>query len=131
MLLDDLGSYLVARGVGTLGSDLFLGSLPETDDTAVLALVESPGEPSDGTFANQVVEHPRFQVVGRARDYESARNKIQLAYRALDGAGDETGVPAYYIEALQPPFRLGEDERLRPLIVCNMRAVRKHPNATV
>ena len=48
MTLEDLGNYLQAEGLGTLGTTLFLGGLPvdapnvSTQD-AITALVETPG----------------------------------------------------------------------------------------
>ena len=52
MVLEDLGQYLQAEGLGTLGTTLFLGGLPVdapniTTSDAITALVETPGFPAE------------------------------------------------------------------------------------
>lgn len=42
MLLDELASYMQTNGIGTLGTDLFAGQLPESPDACV-ALYEYGG----------------------------------------------------------------------------------------
>ena len=126
-ILDDVGAALQTAGIGTLGTSLFLGELPETDVSPVLAVMEYAGEPGESTFGGPVTEISRLQLVGRGGSYTEARAKVEAAYDALDGTGASSGVPALYIKALQPPFRLGTDDQQRVLVICNLRAVRKHP----
>ena len=52
VLLEELGNYLQAEGLGILGTTLFLGGLPVdapniTTVDAITALVETPGFPAD------------------------------------------------------------------------------------
>jgi len=126
-LLDDLGAALQTAAVGTLGTDLFLGELPETTVAPVLAVIEYPGEPGERTFGGPVTETSRVQLMGRGLSYTDARAKVESAYDALDGLGAASGTPALWIEALQPPFRVGTDDQQRVLVACNLRVLRKHP----
>jgi len=126
-ILDDLGAALESAGVGTLGTSLFLGEMPETAVMPVLALLEYPGEMGERTFGGPVTETPRVQILGRGATYPEVRAKVQDAYKALDGVYASSGTPALYIQALQPPFRIGTDAQDRVLVACNIRAVRKHP----
>ena len=92
MPLEDLGAYLDAHGIATLGVDLFLGTIPlETSGGAIpdglLALQEMGGAPSlavhDG--AKQVIEQPAVRVLARGapHDYLDARTRAQAAFLAL------------------------------------------------
>ncbi len=116
IVLDDLGVYLAAQGEGTVGTDLFLGSMPETPDTAV-ALIEVGGEaPIDtfGTAAGTInVEKPQIQVLCRATqdDYSAARVKAESVYKNLHGLAGSTlnGTKYLSIDAVQAPFNLGRD----------------------
>jgi len=130
-LLDDLGTYLQAQGVGTLQSDLFLGGLPM--DTAlapvhdaVMAIIESAGMPPFHVHNQQAAsfERPTAQIVTRGEPYgyATARIRAQAAFDALDGLANVTLGSTYYlsIQALQSPFFLHIDQAGRPVIVFNV-----------
>ena len=70
-LLTDVSTYLastVTDATLVVGTNLFLGRLPEDPDTCV-AIYETMGQSPDNTFGGSTVpvfENPRIQVVTRA-----------------------------------------------------------------
>ena len=133
MILDDLCDVLSSGGLGTVASTanwgIYKGGLPTTPDKAV-AVIETGGlapvHAMAGSPGKMVAERPRVQVVVRsvataAGGYSTGRQKINDAYRLLDGFGDRTlnGVHYKWIGAVQAPFPMGEDENARPMFAVN------------
>lgn len=125
-LLEQLGAYLATQGCGTVGTDLFLGRLPEIGGT-VLGLLEYGGEPSIHTMTRPVLQTARVQVCGRSDGYQTARARVGKVWTLLDGYRGDAMPGVYWIEALQPPFRIGADDRLRELVGFNVRVHLAHP----
>ena len=109
-----------AQGLGTVNTDIFLGSEPDAPDACVIVR-EYAGEKSEYTFGPTIAyENPRVQIVCRAKDYLSARTKAEAVYKAVDVAeASLTGVHYLRIEPLQPPFPIGRDNNDRRLIAFN------------
>jgi hypothetical protein len=135
VLLDDVGNYLQAQGVGTLQVDLFKGGLPMDSANApvhdaILALIETAGLPPFHVHTQQAAsfEQPVVQVLirGEPYGYAQARLRAQAAFEALDGLANVTlGTTQYlWIQALQSPFFLRVDEAGRPVIVFNVRVAK-------
>lgn len=122
MLLDDIGAFLQAEGLGTLGEDFFLSTSPDTPDTAIVVR-EYGGEAPVMVHNTPGVayELPRFQVACRAVDYETARLAAERCYRALARVANQQIGGARYlsIAPLQPPFPIGPDESGREIVVFN------------
>lgn len=133
-LLDEIKDRLVAQGVGTYGSDIFLGSkaaIPSGDGPYLL-LTETGGSASLTTHNNTAVSAPTFQVNSRAKRYNDARTKLKLAYDALGGdvgLHNVTLSGTFYqkIKARQQPTDIGLDADTRPMIVFNCE-VDKNPS---
>lgn len=129
MLLVELGDYLSTNGVGTVGTDLFLGFMPDTPNGCV-ALYETgglgPARAMRGSAGQPVAERPRVQVVARSTSYASARAKARDAYLLLEGLGDVTlnGVQYKWVGAVQEPFMMGRDELGRVSIAANYDVVK-------
>lgn len=135
MILDDLGSFLQAQGVGTVGTTLFKGLIPEdaplvaTQDSLV-ALVEVPGLPPVHVHSQAAAsyEQPVVQVLTRGvpYGYAAARTKAHQAYVTLDGVQNQTlsGTQYLWIAALQSPFLLKWDDLARPLIAFSVRCAK-------
>ena len=133
MLLNDLGDYLSSGGVGTLGTDLFLGNMPASPDNAV-AVYETGGRgtvhamnPSAGLAK---IAYPHVQVVvrGGTNSYETARAVAQKAFLLLDGLPTRTINATSYLwgVAIQgEPFLMGRDEQHRPIIAANYEIVKR------
>ena len=133
-LLDEVGTYLAAQGIGTLGTNLFLGFAPDAPDQ-VTVLYEAGGQApirAMGQAAGSpVAQRPRLQVVCRDTQYEyaTARSKAKSVYAILDGLcsrGDITmsGTRYMWLSAVSEPSLMGRDDAGRVLIVCNYDAIK-------
>jgi Bacteriophage minor capsid protein len=132
LLLEELGNYLQAEGLGTLGTTLFLGGLPvdaphiSTQD-AITALVETPGFPAE--YVHDVVpparESPVVQLLTRGApyDYATARAWAQDIFLALGSIRNQTLSGTFYLSCIpvQSVFKLREDDFARPLMTCQFR----------
>ena len=132
MLLEDLGNYLQAEGLGTLGTTLFLGGLPvdapniSTLD-AITALVETPGFPAE--YVHDVVspsrEAPVVQVLTRGApyDYATARQWAQEIWVALGSIRNQVLSGTFYlgVQPIQSVFKLRDDDFARPLMTCQFK----------
>jgi hypothetical protein len=122
MLLDELSAYLGTQGIGTVGTDIFNGIIPDSPD-ALVSLIEyggvSPVHALGG--GNAKWERPQVQVVVRATTYSAARTKIETIYKLLHKLTNTALSSVLYlmIEAVQSPFFLRRDESTRVLLACN------------
>lgn len=131
MTLDEIGTYLAANVSGTtltLGSNLFLGRLPDAPDTAV-AVYETGGTIPDHTMggaSSPVIERARIQLVTRAAGYSAARTLAQSVWDALEGITDEalSGKRYYRVTATQSPFPLERDTTDRVILAQNFEALK-------
>lgn len=128
MFLDEIAARLVAQGVGTVGSNIFLGSkaaIP-VGDGPYLSLIETGG--SGPTRVQNTpgakTQRPTAQIVARAKSYLVARTMAKAAYLALDGVFNTTLSGIFYqkITARQEPTDIGLDAQGRPMIVFNIDA---------
>jgi hypothetical protein len=126
-LLDALAARLVADGVGTLATNIFLGYLPESPDACV-AVYEDRGNGADQVFGSSVVaiERPAIRVVARAarNDYPAARDKIIAVRNSLGDIGDETvdGVSFMCVITDSDPYPMGVDGRERAMFGLDLQA---------
>lgn len=127
-LLDDLGTYLDAQvGALTLGTNLFLGRLPDAPDTAV-ALFEYAGAPPVnvmGSDAPPILEQPRIQVLSRASSYSASRSQAITVWLVLEGILNETISGTLYqrVEAVQSAFPLERDTHERSVFAQNFQVI--------
>jgi hypothetical protein len=135
MLLDDLGTYLQAQGIGTVGTTLFKGGIPQdapavSVQDALVALIETPGLPPMHVHSvpGPDVEQPTVQVVSRGTPYAYAvaRTKAEAAFVTLDSVHNQMLGSTFYlwILALQSPFLSHVDDLNRPHIVFNVRCAK-------
>ena len=118
-LLDALGTYLQTQTVGTLGTNLMLGRMPEQPDACV-ALFESSLGP-DHTMGASVSAVDKFtlRILCRSArlDYPAAQAKA-TAVRAILGAVRDTtlsGVKIMTIMSTSEPYPVRYDDDDRPL----------------
>jgi hypothetical protein len=129
MLLDELADYLSTNGLGTVGTNLFKGFLPDETNEAG-AIYETGGFFPVRGFASgpgqAKAERPRVQVVFRSTSYQSARTKADTAFKLLDGLGDVTlsGTRYLWVGAVHSPFLMARDQNQRVLIACNYDVVK-------
>ena len=85
-MLSEIGAYLVTNNIGTLGTDIFLGLMPDSPDNCI-ALFEYAGSPPDLHWNG---EYPGLQVRVRNTSYAAARTKIGEIMTALHGLYEQT-----------------------------------------
>jgi hypothetical protein len=127
-ILESVGDYLVTNSQGTLGTDLFLGTLPESPDACV-AVYENSGTPPSFTMGTGgiVIDYPMLQVICRAgrEDYPTARDKAE-SIRNLLASGLESTISGVHIMRIEPMGSvnpLGVDPKYRPLVSVNFRCL--------
>lgn len=134
MFLDEIAALLADKGVGTIGTDIFLGSkavIPKTSGP-FLSLIETGGS-GPTRVQNEPGAHtqrPSAQVLVRAKSYIEARRMIKNAYDVLDGVFNTVLSTTFYqkIVAMQEPTDLGQqDANGRVMIVFNI-DVEKQPS---
>jgi hypothetical protein len=130
-VLDDVGTYMAANVTDTtltLGTNLFLGRLPESPDTCV-AIYETAGTaPTDVFGANTAppIENAGVMCHTRATSYSSCQSLAVDVMKTLSKVINETLTSTVYykIEATQSPFALDRDEQERMVFSCNFTAVK-------
>ena len=126
-VLSELVAFLAAEGLGTAGTDLFFGRMPDTPDACGCVYATGGLAPDQG-FGSAAVrfESPGIQIVfrGAALDYDTPNANARTAWTSLAGVNPQTaltGTTYHWVHATQSqPFLLGEpDEKQRFRIVCN------------
>ena len=117
MFLDEIVARLEAEGVGTFGTDIFIGSGSQipSGPGPYLSLRESPGMGPLLTQNDTGVERPTAQIVGRAVNPLESRAMAQAAYEALGGVNNLYNITlsgTFYpsLRNRQPPGNIGMDE---------------------
>lgn len=129
----ELATYLADQGLGTVGTDLHMGWMPNEPDVSG-AVYEYGGERAEHGFGTPGVkfENPSVQVVfrGAPQDYEGPRAKAETAFLKLAEvqARELSGTRYLIVRPKQSPFEMKRDEAMRVYIACNF-DVRKEPSA--
>ena len=127
-ILESIGDYLVTNSHGTLGTTLFLGTLPESPDACVAVYENSGSSPSFTMGSGGIqIDYPMIQIICRAgrEDYPTARDKADTI-RILLASVVETTVSGVHIMRIEPMGsvnQLGVDPKYRPLISVNFRCL--------
>ena len=123
-VLIEIGAKLAALGLGTVGTDIFLGELPASP-YACGVVYEYGGIAPEKSFSTSTLrfETPAVQVVfrGLPGDYASPRAKAATAFAGLAAIEATTlsGTIYYEITPQQSPFMLTRDENECVLIATN------------
>jgi hypothetical protein len=123
-LLDDLGDLLSTGSTGVVGTDLFLGRMPDTP-AACTSIAETGGFAPVHAMASgpgqAVLELPRVQILARAATYSAAKLRIKTVESLLDGLRPRliNGTQYHFAQAVQPPFLLEYDANQRPVMAQN------------
>jgi hypothetical protein len=123
VMLNEIGTYLQSQGIGTLGTNLFLGLMPDQPDNCI-ALFEYAGSPPDLHWNG---EYPGLQVRVRNKSYATARTKIQEIYEELHGLHDQmlSGTRYLLIKARGSPEILKRDENNRVELFINFEIIKE------
>lgn len=121
MLIRDIALLLQSEGVGTLGTDIFLGMRPDQPDDLV-AIFDTGGFPAE-------LEIPDLcrtvQVTVRGKSYATAHGRIWQVYHLLDRPDDRLVIAngrKMIARAMQPPTLLDRDATNRVMFVFNLQA---------
>ena len=130
-LLSDVGTYLNAASISTqdltLGTNLFLGRLPDSPDTCV-GLIQTGGLAPTDTYGTSYppLETQGLQTLVRAASYATGEALAVDIFKSLLSVENETLTSTLYlkIEANQSPFALERDEKERVVLSCNFNVVK-------
>ena len=122
-MLREIGEYLATKSVGTVGTDIFLGLMPDQPDNCI-ALFEYAGSPPDLHWNG---EYPGLQVRVRNKSYAAARTKIGEAMTALHGLHEQTlsGTRYLLIKARGSPEVLKRDNNNRVELFVNFEIIKE------
>ena len=122
-MLADISTYLKDQGVGTPGTDMFLGLMPDQPDNCV-ALFEYAGSPPDLHWEG---EYPGLQVRVRNKGYAAARTKIGEVMEKLHGLHEQTlsGTRYLLIKARGSPEVLKRDANNRVELFVNFEIIKE------
>jgi hypothetical protein len=122
-MLSDIGNYLQAQGIGTLGTNIFLGMMPDEPDNCI-ALFEYAGSPPDLHWNG---EYPGLQVRVRNKSYAAARTKIEEVAKKLHGLHEQTlsGTRYLLIKARGSPEVLKRDNNNRVELFVNFEIIKE------
>ena len=113
---------------GTLGSTIFLGTLPEDPDACVAVYENSGSSPTFTMGSGGIqIDYPMLQIICRAgrEDYPTARDKAESIRVLLATVLEKTvsGIHIMRIEPMGSVNLLGVDPKFRPLISVNFRCL--------
>ena len=122
-MLSDIGNYLQVQGIGTLGTNIFLGMVPDKPDNCIV-LFEYAGSPPDLHWNGK---YPGLQVRVRNKSYAAARTKIGEVMAALHGLHEQTlsGTRYLLIKARGSPEILKRDNNNRVELFVNFEIIKE------
>ena len=131
--LAEIVAKLVADGVGTGGTDIFVSSksvLPDGDGPYISLHQTSGFAPlrTQNSVSAPAYIRPSAQVVVRASVYSVAQAKAQAVYNSLTGVRNTTLSGTFYreIEVQQEPSDMGQlDAKGRAQVVFNFTAIKQ------
>ena len=129
--LPEIGTYLAANVTDTtltLGTNLFLGCLPDTPDTCV-GIIETGGQSAVeamGGSSLPAYTRPRVQTIVRASAYSDASDLAEDIYKKMQLIDNESlsGVRYLRADGIQSPFYLERDGQERAVFSCNYQTLR-------
>lgn len=80
-LEEDIAASLATQGIGTVGTDIFTGTLPSSPQNCVAVI------PTGGIRLREdlnAIKRPSFQVVARNARWNLGMDKAELIFTALD-----------------------------------------------
>ena len=129
--LPEIGTYLVSTVTAqtlVLGTNLFLGRLPDTPDTCV-AVIETAGQSAVDAMGGSTLPaytRPRAQVLVRAVSYSDASAVAEDIFKQIQKIDNESLSGVRYLRAngMQSPFYLERDIEERAVFSCNYQTLR-------
>lgn len=120
MIAEEIADKLETEGLGTVGTDIFIGHLPDTPNNAVV-VIDTFGDAPDPSLP---IENPRFQVLVRNTAYSTGRAKLDAIMTALHKLANVTlgSTYVYAVLANSGGGHIGRDEAGRDEFSMNFRA---------
>lgn len=122
-MLAEIGAYLATKSIGTVGTDIFLGLMPDEPDSCI-ALFEYAGSPPDLHWNG---EYPGLQVRVRDKSYAAARTKIGEVMKQLHGLHEQmlSGTRYLLVKARGSPEVLKRDANNRVELFVNFEVIKE------
>lgn len=79
---DDIADYLETEGVGTVGTDIFVGKVP-AEPANLIAIVPGNGGTAQPNMYIADFIYPRFQIFIRNEDFSAGADKLAEVRAAL------------------------------------------------
>lgn len=113
ILIEQVAQALSNAGLGTIGSNIFLGFNPETPDNC-LCVIDTGGVKPSIDIPDKM---PTFQVVIRNTDYENGQTNLETVRSTLHQHRNAVLVSGqtyfYYIYLISEGGHIGRDENGR------------------
>lgn len=118
----DIAEYLEDQAIGTVGTNIFVGHMPDSPDVCI-AVYPYAGEPAPVEWEG---EFPRVQIRVRDDDYATGWATSYAIFEALHQLTETTIETElyHYIEALGSPEQIGRDNKNRINFVLNFRVTK-------
>lgn len=119
-----LATFLQARSpsLGTTGTNLFIGSLPDVDGLGIL-LTQYSGDVIETQSSGIAINQPSLQVRvhGASEDYATPLAHITAIQNALTSISNQTLSGIYFLRVrpISSIIALGQDENLTYEFTCN------------
>lgn len=122
----DIKDVIVYEGLGTFGTDIFIGKMPDSPHNAICLYDSSSGAPSP----KFIIDQPAVQVRVRNSSYSDGWAKIKAVCDVLNGRGTEIINDTLYsgFWAMNDPQFLQYDEQDRAIFVLTLKIIREPAN---
>ncbi len=122
-VVEAIADYLQAQGRGTVGTDIFIGLMPDSPDTSV-TVYESAGPGTIQTFGGGVALDRvsiQISVRGVRDDYPTARNRAVTIRDTLASVTEVTQGSVRFVRLDPTGYvnSIGRDEEDRPVFTIN------------
>lgn len=111
-LIQEIARHLHNNSVGSLGSTLFAGYLPDVEGDYSVSVIDTGGMVPDKDILD--IKHPTFQIFIRSKTYLTGKNLLDTVRSILHGKINQTLIPGgiYYrrIHALAEGGPVGKDD---------------------
>lgn len=125
--INSIADQISSNGLGTQGSSLFIGQLPDVNVLTTL-LTEYQGDVIETlSSASIALNRPSLQVMvkGVADDYQNPRTRIVAIQNLLQQITNQTLGGIYFVRVRPTSsiLSLGQDDRLRWSFSCNFEVI--------
>lgn len=128
MVVDEIGAYLAANGIGTLAVDLFKHVAPDKPDELTIVTEYAGDDPGWVQDAGLIeVENSRVQIACRAIRPEVCRETAERAYQLLMAIHNNvlSGTRILWCMPVDTPSMIGRDENGRFMTTVNFRVAKE------